>query len=257
MTHIFDKNDGNQLAATIIQAMEELVEDFDYVDLASTLVSAAINLLTADAVGVMVGNPSGALQVVAASDEEMRTLEVFEIQANEGPCLDSWATGDIVMSPNLEDEDRWPMFCTEAMNRGFQSAAAAPLRLRDMRFGSLNVLWKHPHLLTERQEQAMSALADLAALGLTSRAVPTGATLLAEQIQFTIAARTTIEQAKGMIAEQASTDMNSAYNLMRNFSRITGEHLVDVARKTLARKISAAQMQEMWSKAKVSPPPSG
>ena len=248
---MMDANENNatgtvasSLASTVIEAMEAMVQDFDYVDLASSLVSSAIDLLEADAVGVMIGDTTQLLHVVAASDEDMRTLEVFEIQADEGPCLDSWYSGRLVTCDDLTSEDRWETFRERALDLGFRSALGAPMRLRDHNIGALNVLWKKPDAATSRAVQAAQALADLAALGLTSKAVPSEATFLAEQIQRTINARVTIEQAKGMLTEQEKSDMNSAYNLMRDYSRASGAHLIDTAERVIRRELTAANMRD-------------
>lgn len=232
------------LTSTVIQAMEAMVRDFDYVDLASSLVSSAIDLLDADAVGVMISDTAQLLHVVAASDEDMRTLEIFEIQADEGPCLDCWYSGRLVTSDDLEGDQRWDVFRRRALDLGFRSALAAPLRIRDHSIGALNVLWKRSDAATSREIQAAQALADLAALGLTSKAVPSEATFLADQIQRTINARVTIEQAKGMLAEQDGTDMNTAYGLMRDYSRASGFHLIETAERVIRRDLTAVAIRE-------------
>lgn len=231
-----------ELAGTLIRAMEAMVKEFDYVDLASSLVSSTIDVLNASAAGVMVSDAAHVLHVVAASDESMRTLELFEIQADEGPCLDCWNSGRQVLSEDLRTDERWPIFGPRAIESGYVCALATPLRVRDQCFGALNILWSDPRDLDDSAEQAARALADLAAIGLINRALPMEATFLAEQIQVTINARVTIEQAKGMLAEQAQVDMNSAYALMREFSRSTGLHLLETARRILDRRISAAEV---------------
>lgn len=231
------------LASTVIEAMEAMVQDFDYVDLTSSLVSSAIDLLEADAVGVMISDTAQLLHVVAASDEDMRTLEIFEIQSDEGPCLDCWYSGRLITSSDLVVDDRWPTFRDRVLDLGFRSALAAPLRLRDHNIGALNVLWRRPDAIKERGIQAAQALADLAALGLTSRAVPSEALFLAEQVQKTINARVTIEQAKGMLAEQDDLDMNGAYSLMRDYARAEAAHLIDTAERVLHREITAQNMR--------------
>lgn len=233
------------LVNTVIEAMEALVQDFDYVDLASSLVSSAIDLLGADAVGVMISDTSQLLHVVAASDEDMRTLEVFEIQADEGPCLDCWYSGQLVTSVDLVSDTRWGIFRHRAVDMGFRSALAAPLRQRDYNIGALNVLWTQPNAVSDHAIQAARALADLAAIGLTTRAVPSEATFLAEQIQLTINARVTIEQAKGMLAEQDKTNLNAAYNLLRDYSRASRSLLIDTAERVINREITARQMREV------------
>lgn len=236
------------LASTVIEAMEAMVQDFDYVDLASSLVSSAIDLLEADAVGVMISDTAQLLHVVAASDEDMRTLEIFEIQSDEGPCLDCWYSGRLITSRDLTIDDRWTSFRHRVVDLGFRSALAAPLRLRDHNIGALNVLWRRADAIGEREIQAAQALADLAALGLTSRAVPSEATFLAEQIQKTINARVTIEQAKGMMAEQGEMDMNAAYSLLRDYSRASAAHLLDSAERVLRREITAQEMRAILTR---------
>lgn len=244
---MLDNNDAMRrvpsLANTVIEAMEAMVQDFDYVDLASSLVSSTIDLLGADAAGVMISDSAQLLHVVAASDEDMRTLEVFEIQADEGPCLDSWYSGRLVSADDLASDERWDTFRQRALELGYRSALAAPLRLRESNIGALNVLWRTPNGANERAIQAAQALADLAALGLTSKAVPSEATFLAEQIQRTINARVTIEQAKGMLAEQDGSDMNSAYNLMRDYSRAGGRHLIHTAERVISRELTAKSLR--------------
>jgi GAF domain-containing protein len=236
------------LTSTVIEAMEAMVQDFDYVDLASSLVSSAIDLLEADAVGVMISDTAQLLHVVAASDEDMRTLEIFEIQSDEGPCLDCWYSGRLITSSDLVVDDRWTSFRHRVVDLGFRSALAAPLRLRDHNIGALNVLWRRADAIGEREIQAAQALADLAALGLTSRAVPSEATFLAEQIQKTINARVTIEQAKGMLAEQGVMDMNAAYSLLRDYSRASAAHLLDSAERVLRREITAQEMRAILTR---------
>lgn len=236
-----------ELAGTLISAMEAMVKEFDYVDLASSLVSSTIDVVNASAAGVMVSDAAHVLHVVAASHESMRTLELFEIQADEGPCLDCWNSGRQVVSLDLREDDRWPIFGPRAIESGYVAALATPLRVRDQCFGALNILWANPTDLDDSAEQAARALADLAAIGLINRALPMEATFLAEQIQTTINARVTIEQAKGMLAEQAQVDMNAAYSLMRDFSRVSGTHLLETARGIIDRRISAAHMTSTLS----------
>ena len=51
------------------------------------------SMLDVDAAGIMLANPSGNLRVLASSSETMRFLELFELRAQEGPCVDCYQTG--------------------------------------------------------------------------------------------------------------------------------------------------------------------
>src|SRR5207247_10429028 len=116
-------------------------DDYDVVDLLTGLADRCVHLLDVAAAGVMLASPEGELRLVASSSEAMRVLEVFELQAQEGPCLDAFRTGERVEHENLRaGSGRWPSFSAAALQAGFRSALALPLRLRDATLGALNLL---------------------------------------------------------------------------------------------------------------------
>lgn len=118
-----------------------LVSDrYDIGDFLQTLVEGCQDVLGADAVGVLLEESSGRLALSAASSEDMRTLEVFQVQAQTGPCHAAYLTGEQIRVEDLQgSSDRWPDFVTKALGAGFRSAHAFPLRLRDDTIGALNI----------------------------------------------------------------------------------------------------------------------
>ena len=59
----------------------------------------------------------GALQLVVASAEQARLVELLRIQNDEGPCLDSYRTGLQVIVGDISAADaaaRWPRFAAAA-----------------------------------------------------------------------------------------------------------------------------------------------
>src|SRR4029453_811922 len=99
-----------------------------------------VDVLDVGAAGLMLVAPEGDLRVMASSSEAMRVLEVFELQAREGPCLDCYRTGQPVLNCDLATaNDRWPRFAPEALAAGFRTVHALPMRLRGTVLGALTL----------------------------------------------------------------------------------------------------------------------
>ncbi|MDQ1445413.1 MAG: hypothetical protein QOI20_1877, partial [Acidimicrobiaceae bacterium] len=113
------------LARTFVELADTLVADFDVVELLTLLTDRCVELLELDAAGIMLVSPEGGLRAMASSSEAMRILELFELQSEEGPCLDCFRTGQPVMNQHLDElNGRWPRFTAEALRAGFRSVHA-------------------------------------------------------------------------------------------------------------------------------------
>ena len=148
---------------SLVEMADTLVDDYDVVDLLTGVADRCVNLLGVSAAGVMLASPAGSLGLVASSSEAMRLLELFELQAQEGPCLDAFRTGERVGHENLDaGSGRWPSFSAAALQAGFASASALPLRLRDVTLGALNLLSVTRAPMAEADVIVARAFADLA-----------------------------------------------------------------------------------------------
>ncbi len=216
---------------SLVQMADTLVDDYDVVDLLTGLTNRCVALLGASAAGVMLASPAGGLRLVASSSEAMRLLELFELQAQEGPCLDAFRTGESVKHENLEaDAGRWPMFATVAIQSGFLSAVALPLRLRDVTLGALNLLSVSRDPMADADLIVARAFADLAALSIVQHRASIEAQRLNEQLSGALTSRVVIEQAKGVISERAGVSLAEAFSQLRTFARGRNLRLTDVAR---------------------------
>src|SRR5437763_654193 len=86
------------LARTLVELADTLVDNFDVVELLTRLADRCVDVLDIAAAGLVLATPDGSLRVMASSSETMRLLELFEIQAQEGPCLDCYRTGQPIVN---------------------------------------------------------------------------------------------------------------------------------------------------------------
>jgi GAF domain-containing protein len=216
---------------SLVEMSDTLVDDYDVVDLLTGLADRCVSLLGMSAAGVMLASPAGSLGLVASSSEAMRLLELFELQAEEGPCLDAFRTGERVEQVNLETgTGRWPSFSAAALEAGFQSAFALPLRLRDATIGALNMLNDTRTPIAEADLIVARGFADLATVSILQHRVSEEVQRVNEQLSSALTSRVVIEQAKGVISERAGIGLAEAFGRLRNYARFNGLRLTDVAR---------------------------
>ncbi len=223
-----------EVVRSLVEMADTLVEDYDVVDLLTGLADRCVNLLGVSAAGVMLASPAGSLALVASSSEAMRLLELFELQAQEGPCLDAFRTGEPVGHENLEaGSGRWPSFSAAALQAGFASVSALPLRLREVTLGALNLFGVTRAPMAEADLIVARAFADLATLSIAQHRASADAQRLNEQLSAALTSRVVIEQAKGVISERADLDLAEAFSRLRAYARRANLRLTDVAQAAI------------------------
>jgi GAF domain-containing protein len=224
-----------ELVRSLVEMADTLVDDYDVVDLLTGLAGRCVNLLGVSAAGVMLTHPSGRLGLLASSSEAMRLLELFELQAQEGPCMDAFRTGEAVSHVILSSESgRWPSFTVAALEAGFRSASALPLRYRDVTLGALNLLNTTADAMADEDRIVARAFADLAAVSIVQNRAHIEAKRLNEQLSAALTSRVVIEQAKGVLAERAGIELSEAFSRMRAYARDHNRRLSDVAEAAVA-----------------------
>jgi GAF domain-containing protein len=214
----------------MVELADTLVDDFDVVDLLDQLVRACVRVLGVTAAGLLLDDQRGNLALVASSSEETRLLEIFQVQTNEGPCLECVRNGVAVVSGDLDgDASRWPTFVPAALEVGFRAVTALPMRLRGDIIGALNIFGSQAVVLADRDRQMAQALADVATIGIIQQRSLHRSAALAEQLQHALNSRIVIEQAKGILAERNQVSMDLAFDGLRRQARDANLKLADVA----------------------------
>lgn len=232
-----------QLARTLVDLADTLVDDFDVVDLLALLVERSVELLDASAAGLVLAGSGGELRLMASTSETMELVELFQVQNDEGPCRDCYRSGEPVIAGDLSVmTERWPRFVPFAIEGGFRAAHAMPLRLRGRVLGALNLFRSAPGTLGDADVSAGQALADVATIAvLQSRAVRE-AHSVADQLQHALQSRVTIEQAKGMVAEKAGVAMDEAFRRLRSYARANNRLLSEVAEQLVQGALPPAAL---------------
>lgn len=231
-----------QVGRAFVALADSLVDDYDVVDLLGRLVGHCVDLLAADAAGLLLADARHELRVVAASSEDATTMELLALQADEGPCLECYRSARQVRVPDLADRTVvWPAYTAAVERSGaFRSVHALPLRLRGQAVGVLALFHRIPGPLPEPDLVLGQALADVATIGILSeRAIRRGA-VLNEQLQSALDSRVVIEQAKGVVAQRTGLAMDEAFTLLRGYARRSNTRLAEVSRRIVDRELDPA-----------------
>ncbi|MFC9251239.1 GAF and ANTAR domain-containing protein [Amycolatopsis thailandensis] len=224
------------LRETFVQLADTLVDDFDLIEFLDTLTFRCVELLGVCTAGLLLADPRGTLTMVAASDEQTRLLELFQLQNSEGPCLDCYRHAEPVVCPDLvRARGRWPKFAREAQDSGFRSVYALPMRLREEVIGALNLFGTRPALLDDDGLRLGQALADVATIGILHHRLLQRQEIVTAQLQTALNSRVIIEQAKGVLAERLLVSVDDAFGVLRAHARSNNLKILVVANGILDR----------------------
>ncbi len=215
-----------------------LARGTDVVDLLNELTAECALLLDVASAGLLLADQRGVLHVMAASSERTRELEVFQVQRAQGPCLDSYRSGQAVSAEDLAQAgERWPSFVPAAREAGFASVHALPMRLGELRLGTLGLFGTSPGPLTAQDLSLGQALADVASVALVQDRAAPDRTAVDAQLQAALTSRVVIEQAKGVLAQQGGLDMAGASQALRRYARDHDLGLTQLAHQVVSRQL--------------------
>jgi GAF domain-containing protein len=232
-----------RLNAAFVMVADTLTADYDVVDLLHTLVSECTQIVGATAGGLLLADPHGHLQLVVSTDESAELVELMQLAAGAGPCVDCFTSGSAV---SVADIDRsgthWPAFRAAALEHGFHSVHATPMRLRGEVIGTMNLFQASRVALSERDAAVVQALADVATIGVLQERIATDSHVVAEQLQRALDSRMQIEQAKGALSQALGLSMDEAFSALRSYARNRNLTLHNVALSITTRSLGPAAL---------------
>jgi GAF domain-containing protein len=227
-----------RLTAAFVTLADTLVAEYDVVDLLQTLVDSCAELLDAAAVGLVIADETGELSVVASTSERDQLVNLLQPPSGIGPSTDCYHSGLALSVPDIAAETRWPQFVADATAQGFGSLHAVPLRLRGTVIGAMSLYREAPGALGDDDASVVQGLADVATISVLHERALRESGIAKAQLQRALDSRVIIEQAKGVIAQTRSIDMDDAFRALRDYARNRGLNLRDVAELVVKRSIT-------------------
>jgi transcriptional regulator with GAF, ATPase, and Fis domain len=223
-----------QVLDAVVALVDSLLDDFDVVELLSDLTEQCALLLDVSSAGLLLADAHGLLRLMAATSEQSRDLELFQLQSDEGPCLDCYATGQPVSVADLRTvAERWPRFVEAATGAGFGSVHAVPLRAAKTVVGTLGLFGATPGELSAADLAVGQTLAHVATVAILQEHAPVPASVL-PHLRHALTSRVVVEQAKGFLHERLGVSIHEAFGLLRRYASEQHLHLTDVARTIMS-----------------------
>jgi hypothetical protein len=238
----------------VVSLVDSLLDDYDVVDLLTELTEQCTQLLDVAAAGLLLGTPRRPLQLMAATSEKLHNLELFQLQSDQGPCLDCYTTGQPISVADVHTQAvRWPQFVAAATEAGFPSVHAVPMRAANTVLGALGLFGTEVGELNDADLLVAQTLAHIASVAILDRP-PTPASV-PPNLHAALTSRIVVDQAKGFVSQRLDVSVDNAFALLRLYARTHGHHLTELSRRLIAepeggQTILAAMMQM------VGPPPS-
>jgi GAF domain-containing protein len=244
----------HDIIRAFVELSNELVEGYDMVDLLSEWTANCVHLLDVAAAGLLLADGRGVLHLIAASSERTQHLEAFQLQRNQGPCLDCYHTGAAVVVPDLlAESQRWPDVARVADSVGFASVHALPMRLRETVLGTLGLFGTTPGQLHDEDLALAQALVHVASVAIVNEKAASDRDLVNEQLQQALTSRIVLEQAKGVLANAGHLEMQDAFVVLRRYARDHGRKLSTVAEQVVTRELRSQELLDYARSASILP----
>jgi GAF domain-containing protein len=175
-----------------------------------------------DHVGISVAYRDGHVETKAATSDLVHELDQLQYSLGEGPCLHAIEAEPVVVVQDARHDSRWPRFMKVACERGLRSQLGLRLYLDDHARGGLNLYSVSSDVIDPETEQ-------LAELFATHAALIMGRARSEANLHASLASRTAIEIALGLVMERFGLDQDRAFSYLTRMASTSETKLRDVA----------------------------
>jgi GAF domain-containing protein len=166
---------------------------------------------------------------VASSDSLASNVDEVQYGTDQGPCLQTLRTGQVVDVRDLAAETRWGGYRAHALGYGVRSSLSLPLAVDGEPRGALNLYGRTVDAFDEVARRAAAVVASHLSALLTLASRQARQTDLSGQLREALASRSVIDQAIGIVMEQQRTSPRVAFAVLRQLSQRQNRKLRDVA----------------------------
>ena len=231
-----------QVLDAVVSLVDNLLDDFDVVDLLTDLTEQCARLLDVATAGLLLAGPGPELHLVTATSGRTHDLELLQLQSRQGPCLDCFRTGRAVSVADLRTAtDRWPEFVASALAGGFASVHAIPMRAAGTVLGALGLFGTTAGELNAPDLAVGQTLAHIASVAILQEHAPTPDAVTPRLLNV-LTRHIVVEQAKGLVHDSLDVPVERALTLLRTFARRTGQHLSDLCRALVADRARRSEI---------------
>lgn len=221
--------DENMFLKALSEFARTLSRRYEVSDALLHLAEHVVDILALAGAGVSVRDPSGLLRPVTPVNEVTVDLEGTEEARQEGPCIDAFHTGELVVERVADARERWPAWCARALERGVVYVAGVPMRADQDVIGAMNLYSARDEPFTQAELHTAQVLVDMASAYVVGASELEKSRRTNEQLQAALDSRVVIEQAKGILAGEQGITVDEAFELLRAHARQRGASLRSVA----------------------------